>query len=514
MKKKMRYVPVVLCLALAAFFGTLGVAKGAADGKETETTIPNRVYFGSIAGGGLTEEEATAQIQAYVDSLGATTVVLSAGDRQVETTAENLGLSWRNTGIVKEAAGFGRTGNLIQRYKDKKDLEHEDKVYPIAYTLDRERVTAVLTEQQTQLETAAVDAGLTKENGTFTVVEGHEGVALNLEESVDLLISYFESEWQGETAVTVALSAEVTEPRGGAEELSQVKDLLGSFDTSYATSAAGRCANVARGAELVNGTVLYPGDTFSMYETCSPFEAENGYELAGAYENGTTVSSYGGGICQVSTTLYNAVIRAELEITERYPHSMTVGYVDPSGDAAIASTYKDLKFTNNTDAPIYIEGYTKNKVIYFNVYGHETRAANRTVSFVSETLESTEPETEFRATAAPIGTVSRVQGSHKGLKAQLLKIVTIDGQETSREVFNTSTYKASSAIYEVGTASSNAEAVAAINAAIATKDLAAIQAAAAAWSDEAIAAGQTQTGTEAADTAQPAAESQTGNTAQ
>ena len=84
-----------------------------------------------------------------------------------------------------------------------------------------------------------------------------------------------------------------------------------------------------------------------------PFDAENGYALAASYEMGKVVDSYGGGICQVSTTLYVAVLKAELEVTERYSHSMIVHYVDPSMDAAIAEGLKDLKFINNTDAPIY-----------------------------------------------------------------------------------------------------------------------------------------------------------------
>lgn len=95
-----------------------------------------------------------------------------------------------------------------------------------------------------------------------------------------------------------------------------------------------------------------------MYETVAPFTAENGYAMAGSYLNGEVVDSMGGGICQVSTTLYNAVLRAELEVVERSPHSMTVHYVELSEDAAIAGTYKDFKFKNSTDYPIYIEGYT------------------------------------------------------------------------------------------------------------------------------------------------------------
>ena len=93
-----------------------------------------------------------------------------------------------------------------------------------------------------------------------------------------------------------------------------------------------------------------------LHDAVVPFNAENGYELAGSYENGTTVETYGGGICQVSTTLYNAVIRAELEITERFAHSMIVSYVEPSMDAAISGEYKDLKFKNSTKYPVYIEG--------------------------------------------------------------------------------------------------------------------------------------------------------------
>lgn len=98
-------------------------------------------------------------------------------------------------------------------------------------------------------------------------------------------------------------------------------------------------------------------------------QKENGYALAGSYENGQTVQTYGGGICQVSTTLYNAVIRAELKIVERFPHSMTVHYVPRSADAAIAGTHKDMKFKNTFDTPIYIEGKANGSTITFTVYG-------------------------------------------------------------------------------------------------------------------------------------------------
>ena len=134
-----------------------------------------------------------------------------------------------------------------------------------------------------------------------------------------------------------------------------------------------------------------PGEVLSGYECLQPFTSANGYKGAASYANGQVVDSIGGGVCQVSTTLYNAALQAELEIVERQNHSMIVTYVEPSMDAAIAGTVKDLKIRNNYSTPIYVEGYTENKQITFTIYGKETRPANRKVEYVSETLGRTSP---------------------------------------------------------------------------------------------------------------------------
>ena len=183
------------------------------------------------------------------------------------------------------------------------------------------------------------------------------------------------------------------------------------------------------------------------------------------------MDSVGGGVCQVATTLYNAVIRAELEIVQRYNHSMIVNYVKPSDDAAIAGTYKDLKFKNNLDNPVYIEGYCSGGVITFNVYGVETRPANREISFRSETISEEDPVTQFKFDAGqPVGYFHTEQSAHKGLTARLWKTVTVDGAVQSDEVFNNSKYKSSPKIVTVGTAGASAEVVAQLQAAAAAND--------------------------------------------
>ena len=139
------------------------------------------------------------------------------------------------------------------------------------------------------------------------------------------------------------------------EMVLKCNSVLGSFSTTYRDSSTSRSSNLSNGASKINGTVIYPGETFSAYEELHPFTEANGYSAAGAYLNGMVVDSIGGGVCQVTTTLYNALLLAEVSITERAPHSMTVSYVEPSMDAAIAGTYTDLKFRNDSNAPIYID---------------------------------------------------------------------------------------------------------------------------------------------------------------
>ena len=138
---------------------------------------------------------------------------------------------------------------------------------------------------------------------------------------------------------------------------------------------------------------------------------------------------------------------------------------------------------NNTDAPIYIEGYTSGRTLYFTIYGQETRDPGREVSLRARQRGSLSRKAEIRATSAKIGSITKVQSSHTGRTARLWKVVTVNGVEQSREVFNNSTYSASPTIYEVGTASSNKEAVAAMKEAIATGNIDTVRAAASKWAN-------------------------------
>lgn len=466
MKKRWIHGCAVLAVSLFAVFGCA---------RNVQAQIPETalegVYIENISVGGMNEEEITQAVNEKMEELKGSVISFHAGNQSVQTTAGELGLSCVNMDVVRQALYAGQRGNVLERFKVRKYLEETGpEVLELQFSVDGEAVRSVLENQAGVMNTSAVDAALTLENGSFVVHEGQDGYTINTDASVEKVAAYMSGEWHGGNG-SVVLVTDVDEAQGDTAQLALVHDALGSSSTNYSGSNSNRKKNVKRGAELVNGTVLYPGEEFSMEEIVVPFDEENGYAPAASYEMGSVVETYGGGICQVSTTLYLAVLRAELEVTERSNHSMIVNYVKPSMDAAIAEGYKDFRFVNNTDAPIYIMGYADGSEIGFIIYGHETRDPNRSVTYESETLSTTESTTELEADpSAAYGSVTQKSGGHTGYTARLWKVVTVNGEET-REQVNSSTYNMTPNTYRVGTKTDDAEARAAMEAAIASNDL-------------------------------------------
>lgn len=463
MKKGLMVILPALCFLMC---GDIACAKEA-------DTIKTGVYADHIELSGKTKEEAVSIIEAYVDELRTVEVTLQAVDgKEVVKTADELGIAWTNRDLVDEAMELGTEGNVIRRYKALKDLAYENKIYTLEFGFDIQKINDILLNECSKYDREAEDVSLKRVDGEFQIVEGITGYLLDVESSIDTVNDYLTLEWNREPC-TIVLDVTEDLPQGSAEELANVTDVLGTFTTSYVNSGFARQANVENGAVLIDGITLYPGEEFSTYETVAPFTEANGYYPAGSYMNGKVVDSLGGGICQVSTTLYNAALLAELDITERHNHSMVVSYVNPSEDAAIAeSAGKDFRFVNNREYPIYIEAVIKNKHITFNIYGKETRPENRTVRYESEILEVNYPPADsiYPDSTQPIGYIV-TESAHIGYKARLWKIVTEDGVEVSREQVNKSSYKMVPRSATVGTNTADPLAYEEIMAAIGTANI-------------------------------------------
>lgn len=441
-----------ILLAGAMLFSITGVKAEQVYAKTEDDYIYQGISIDGIDVGGYTKQEAQEKLDAYIKQLKSATITFQTSLDTLTVSMEDIGLSYENKNLIEEAYSYGKIGNIIKRYKEQKDMEQNPVDLKVEKTIQTKKAKSAIQDGEDKLAKKAENATLKRENGQFEVIAEQEGVAINYKKSINQLQTYIQDEWDGKDT-TFALQTQVDKPKYTSEDMAKVKDVLGTYTTNYSSSTSDRAQNVDTGARHINGTVLYPGEEFSTYQKIAPYTYENGYRTGKSYLNGEVIDSIGGGVCQVSTTLYNAVIRAELEITERYAHSMNVSYVPLAADAAMAGTYKNLKFKNNTDSPIYIEGSTYNRNLTFTIYGQETRPSNRKIEFRSVTLETYQPGADIKTEDSSMmeGQMVVTQSAHVGYKAQLYKDVYIDGEKTESILMNTSTYQASPRRVKVGT---------------------------------------------------------------
>ena len=476
MKKKVIIgLGVLVAVILLGFAGIYLKMKNELEaGKDV---IANHISVEGIDVSGMTAEDVMPLLEEKLAEYQAGKVILAREDEQADTTFGELGLHMTNAEeVIAEAFGYGKEGSVFECYRKVKNLEKEPLHLDVTYALDQAKTTDVVTLVSNGMGVAPQNASLTRENGAFVITKEVEGIQVNVETSVEKIVAYVNEAWEYTGEEKIELDSVSKTPEITSEQLAKVQDLLGSFSTSF-TSGNDRAKNIANATSRINGTILMPGEEMSASGTMGERTQANGYLAAGTYVNGKVVDGIGGGVCQVSTTLYGAVLRAELEVTERHGHSMTVAYVKPAEDAAIADGYKDLKFKNNTENPIYIEGYVSGGTVTYNIYGAEYRADNRTIAFVSNTLSTTPSPVKFQESASAKLSVSKSESGHDGKSAELWKVIYEDGKEVDRVRVNSTSYISSATIYTVGTASSNKEASALVKNAIKSKDLSTIQSA-------------------------------------
>lgn len=449
MKRSVTYLYAVIVLSISTvLFGNHFSAYA-----NENNTIPKGVFVDEVDVGGMTAKEAETAIDKFVNELKSKELVIRVDEDTVSTTLGDMGYTNKNSNAIEQALEIGTSGNLIKRYKDLKDVAHEGIRYPLEFTLDENRIREFVSRELSKFNQEPVNASVSRKDGKMIYTDHILGRQVDADATVLCIVDTIENSWDRNNLLIDGYMEDVT-PVYTRDVVEKCNTIIGSFSTEYADSAQGRAANLANGAKLINNSVFYPGEVFSGYEQLAPFTSSNGYYVAGAYSKGRVVDSVGGGACQVTTTLYNAVLKAELEIVERQAHSMTISYVSLSRDAAIAGTYKDLKFKNNTDVPILIEAYTKGRKITFNIWGHETRDVdNREIKFETRVLSETPPPADVvtEDPTKPITYRKVTQSAHRGYRTELYKVVYENGVEVSRTLINTSSYAPAPRYVTVGT---------------------------------------------------------------
>ena len=432
---------------------------------EDEWVIPEGISIGQIDLKGMTVADAKTAVNKLADQLLNREITVDMNGKEYKTTPKDVGVTWANPQVVDEAFSHMTKGNFVKRYKNQVDLKTEPVALNIQLNVNEQAVTNYAQSLVDACTVQVVEPSVTRSNGKFQVVEGKNGAAFNVEEIKTALLTPL-GDVTNTDAISIKPTVTETKPQYAADIFSHFSEQpLGSCTTKFNTAAseANRCTNIELSANNMNGHVFMPGEEISTLAMFGDVTEANGYKSAGTYTNGKVVDGIGGGICQTTTTLYDAVLAAELEVVHRRNHSKMVDYVDPAKDATVDyASGSDFKFKNNTDYPIYIESYRNDNTVTVNIYGTETRPANRKVEYVSKILEYSFPEENapfFEVRVDPSIKMGwgwpsekhRVAvNCHPQVQAELYKNVYVDGQLTEQtQIGGLNKYRYSSGVIYV-----------------------------------------------------------------
>ncbi len=398
----------------------------------------------------LTKEQALQELQGkYKTEVDGQTLTFQYGEESWNVPFTEVDAGYHLEEAVEKAYNTGRQGTEKECFQTGKILLKEGIDIPLDYSYDKEKMSQKLNDIAGGFNQEAVDSTVSRKNGRFVVTQEQTGRSMQVTEVEQKAAAVLESRKSG----SVEITAETVQPKITAEDNSHVTDLLGSYTTTYNNADPNRNTNLAVGSNYINGTVVAPGEVFSANAELGSQTYAGGYKDAAIYNNGKVEKGVAGGVCQVTTTLYNAALMAELDVVERHPHSMTVGYVPLGRDAAVAGTYKDLKFKNNTEYPILIEAYAGGGNLVMNIYGHQSHNNGRKVEY--ETVyEATVPKPEEVVKEdpnKPEGERVMTARGRTGAKVSVYKVVYENGKQASKDWFSSSSYRATADEVTVGT---------------------------------------------------------------
>jgi vancomycin resistance protein YoaR len=460
-KKRSAKAKIILLIVLIVVVigGVIGfVIKHQYDQKLDKILNVDTFYTGiSIQGidmSGKTKEEAKEILTDMESSLRDTIDInVVYEDQTYHYTQDDFHYQYNTDEIVEEAYNLGREGSRWERYRQVKKLQEEPVSLSVDAKLDDSNIEQIVSDIAAQLDTEPVNPSTTfnpNSDPMFVSVEGKNGRKINQEAACEDLRKLLDQEnKQG----TVTLQAEEIPFTGPADPLAERTKLISSFSTVSTNDANGN-HNMALALSKINGTVLEPGETFSYNATIgNSTTAAGGWKQAGALLNGKTVMEYGGGICQASTTLYGAVLRADLKVVTRYNHRWPSSYVKIGQDATVSYPSLDFQFQNDTEYPIYIQSYMSGKNLVVKIYGKPSTEWDK-IEVVSQTTETVPaPETiREEDPTLPVGTEKEEIKSRVGYRASGSKIFYKNGQVVKKEAIASSYYRPVQGVVKVGTA--------------------------------------------------------------
>lgn len=419
----------------------------------SQQTFAQGVIVDNVHIGGMTREQAKAALlQSAGYDLQELNITVNVEGYQWVLTGQQLPVQRNIDAVLDTAYAFGRKGTTETIGSGVTPMEYRYQhlyhtVSNAAYlytevTYDPATVRELVGIISETVNCDPVDAQIASfdfSTRSFTFTNEQMGMEVDGDALYDTLIRCLSRHDYG---ATINVEAKKTMPDVTKVELMNSFSLISSY-TTQTTSDANRNNNVNLAAQAVSGTVVMPGETFSFNAATGQRTTQKGYLPAAAIAGGTTVDEVGGGVCQVSSTLFNAAVMADMTIITRYPHTWPSNYVDKGRDATVNWPNLDFVFRNDRSTPIFIVAYYNNRKCTVEIYG-ASLGAGESRDLVSQVVDVTDPPAEplmEMNTALPYGTTKEKKKARTGYVVDTYKIYKRNGTEYKREKLCTSVYR-------------------------------------------------------------------------
>ena len=445
-------VVIVLCVGLwvygaklyqdlvAAYRTYAAISQAAA-----QTTFFPGVTVDGIDLGGMTRGEAQAL---FTDRQAQTTeafsLIVASGERRWRITSQEVPVTFNADAVLEQAYAIGRSGTLLERYQEIERARTQGVSLTTGYVYDRSAVRDLVEIVGDSLDVAATDARLSAfdvSNRTFTFEAESAGYRIDRDKLESDILAALDAHAYDSVIVP---QGERVEPQVTLSQLQGLFGRISSFTTTT-TRDSDRNTNIALSASALNGRVVQPGETLSFNACTGQRTGEKGYREAGAIAGGVLVDDTGGGVCQTSSTLFNAVVRADLQIVERYAHSWPSSYVNKGEDATVNWQSLDFVFKNNGDFPVFVVAWYEAQQVTVEIYGHMLENG-MTIDLESTVTQTIKPSDEVLYTldeSLPVGTRKAGRSKRTGYVVDTYKVYKdSEGNEIRREKLWTTTYRA------------------------------------------------------------------------
>ena len=506
-KKKIITILICAIILVVAIFASTGFALF----NINNTKIISNISIEGIEVGGLTKKEAEQKILEKIEKNVEQNIIVKTNDFEYQFQLSQIEAKYDTNKAIEDAYSIGRDGNIFKNNFEIFKRKIKNKNIEVGIDYNQELLDNIINEIAVKIPGAVEKPSYCIEDKKLTITKGKAGNTINKEKFKEEVIKRLELEKQNEPieleiinvepeaididkiysevhkeaknayytkdpfqvyphvdGVDFDLEAaremlkedkeeyvidlkittpEITTNKIGSEAF---PDLLSTFSTKYDASNTPRTTNLKLAMNKLNGVVVSPGETFSYNKTLGKRTAEAGYREAGGFAGGRVVQTLAGGICQISSTLYDAVVYANLEIVERHNHMFLAGYVGAGKDATVVYGAYDFKFKNTRKYPIMLKTSIGSGVARIDVFGikedveYEVEISSKILSYTPFKVVR-----ENDSSLAP-GKERVAQNGMNGCKSITYKILKLNGKEVSRTVLSSDTYDPMNKIIKVG----------------------------------------------------------------